>query len=285
MRVFTDWLSIMAVDNGCTRGGIAAGMQACHLAQLRMNPCPGPIQAKLAEIVIHRAPRAVLPGQIPPRAAGAQHVEDAIDDALDRHVSTCRACADVRTEYQRIDALILGLPAPVPLPDLPPQLLHEWGQEDARNMTLPLASTHTRSTQTLTEEHVALNGHVRSERLLPVHPTSTSPHARFSSRHRRFASGLGAAVAAMLVLAFTLVFLAQSRGSLSPANGHLNGPTPAAATRWQAAYLASDGHLHTVTLDGAHDTTGPLLPTTGFIQQTDAGWVDAAAAPDGHAIA
>jgi hypothetical protein len=206
-------------------------------------------------------------------------------DALDGHVSTCRACAAVRAEYQRLDALILGLPAPVPLSGLPPRLLHEWDQEDAQRMALPVASPQTRDTGTLTDDHVALNGHVRGERLFAVHPTSTSPHVPFSSRRRRFAGGLGAAVAAIVVVAFTLVFLAQSRGNPGPGNGPQHGATSSAVTGWQAAYLASDGHLHTITLDGAHDITGPLLPTTDFIRQTDAGWVDAAAAPDGHAIA
>jgi hypothetical protein len=218
-------------------------------------------------------------------AARSMDLSAADRDALDRHVSTCRGCAAVRAEYQRMDALILRLPAPVPLPDLPPRLLREWDQEDARGMAWPFASPQTRDTGTLPDEHVALNGHVRDERLLPVQPTATSAHTPVSLRQRRFASGLGAAVAAMLVLAFTLVFLAQSRGSTGPGNGHQHGSTPAATTGWQAAYLASDGHLHTVTLDGAHDTTGPLLPATGFIRQTDAGWVDAAAAPDGRAIA
>jgi hypothetical protein len=206
-------------------------------------------------------------------------------DALDRHVASCRACAAVRAEYQRMDALILGLPAPAALPGLPPRLLRQWDQEDAGRMAMPVASPQTRDTETLPDETVALNSHVHSERSLSMHPISTSPHARYSSRRRRVASGLGAAVAAMLVLAFTLVFLVQSRGNPGPRNGHQNGSTPPAVTGWQAAYLASDGHLHTVTLDGAHDTTGPLLPATDFIRQTDAGWVDAVAAPDGHAIA
>ncbi len=45
--------------------------------------------------------------------------------ALDRHVATCPACAIVRAEYQRMDALIRGLPAPAGFSELPPRLA-QW---------------------------------------------------------------------------------------------------------------------------------------------------------------
>ena len=56
-------------------------MQARQLAQVRMDIEPGAITTPLPKLVIHRLPGTILAGQIAPRAAGPQDIEDALGDA------------------------------------------------------------------------------------------------------------------------------------------------------------------------------------------------------------
>jgi hypothetical protein len=195
--------------------------------------------------------------------------------ALERHVATCAACTIVRAEYQRMDALIRSLPAPAGFAELPPRLAHALLTSDQGNQ---------RSIFDVT----AQDGHIRTERLSPMqHPTSSPPPTIPTSRRRSGAALVGAVMAVVIVAAFAFVFLA--RAHVGTGQGPVSTPVPTAPpltpANEQAAYLGTDGHLHEATLDGAHDSTGPLLPSTNFISQGDMGWVDAAAAPDGRQIA
>src|SRR5215469_9106409 len=82
--------------------------------------------------------------------------------ALEGHVATCPACAIVRAEYQRMDALIRGLPAPAAFSEIPPRLAQSllFSEEENQQSIFDVMSP---------------NGHIRSERLSPMHPTSSSP--------------------------------------------------------------------------------------------------------------
>src|SRR5262245_35365649 len=73
----------LTVNDGRVGTGLTPGMEAGQLAQHCMDAHPGPIELLAAEIVIDRLPGAVLARQIPPGAAGAQNVRDAISDAAD----------------------------------------------------------------------------------------------------------------------------------------------------------------------------------------------------------
>ena len=127
-----------------------------------------------------------------------------------------------------------------------------------------------------------------------MHPTVSPPPTLPTSRRRSIAALVGAAMAAVIVTAFAFTFLARAHagvgtGPTGPSQRTVSTtvrattlPTPGSE---EAAYLGADGHLHEVTLDGAHDTTGPLLPSTVFISQGNNGWVDAAASPDGRELA
>jgi hypothetical protein len=204
--------------------------------------------------------------------------------ALDRHVASCHACAAVRAEYRRMDGLILHLPPPAQLADFPLEVValpHQF---------LEMEGGH------LVSEDMSPQGHIHSERLsTSMHSASRPPALPSPARRRRSTAWLGASMAAIIVVAFTLVFLAYSRGGAGTGSSRRFSSTPAATPGYsatplplqdeQAAYLAGDGHLHEVSLDGAHDITGLQLPMTDFIRQTNAGWVDAAASPSGAAIA
>jgi hypothetical protein len=199
-------------------------------------------------------------------------------NALERHVATCTACTFVRAEYQHMEALIRSLPAPARFSELPPRL------------TQALLTPPER-TQPGNFDDVSSNGQIQNERLSPMHPTSSPPPAISTSRRRSVAALVGAVMAAVIVLAFAFTFLARSHVGVGNGPGQRSSSTPVrttpplTSTSEQAAYLGADGHLHEVTLNGAHDKTGPLLPSTDFISQTDTGWMDAAASPNGREIA
>ena len=63
-------------------------------------------------------------------AAGPGDLSATEHAALDAHVVTCEACAAVRADYARMDALFRGLPAPAALASLPAELLALQRQEE-----------------------------------------------------------------------------------------------------------------------------------------------------------
>ena len=50
-----------------------------HGAQGAVEPFPGSVFGPAAEVLVHRLPRREVMGQHPPRAAGAQRVQDAVE--------------------------------------------------------------------------------------------------------------------------------------------------------------------------------------------------------------
>src|SRR5215472_9504928 len=106
----------------------------------------------------------------------------------------------VRAEYQRMDSLIRGLPAPAGFAKLPPRL--------AQALLTPDEEDQRRIFDVTTQ-----NGHIRrdrTERLSPLHPTSTPPTIP-TSRRRSVAALIGTVMAAVIVAAFAFAFLAHSR--------------------------------------------------------------------------
>ncbi len=135
--------------------------------------------------------------------------------ALAAHLATCPACAAVYTQYQQLDAHIHQLPAPAPLPGLPPKLLALWEAEERRELGEDMpAAAQTREKPMRT--------------LQPTNPTPfpsgpLPPQRRFS---RRFVSGLSAVAAALVLVLLTTAVLA-SRLHNSSTTSPTNTPGPA----------------------------------------------------------
>jgi len=84
-----------------------------------------------------KTPIAALCAEWAPLLA-ASHPDDLLPNqqaALEAHVASCPACAAARADYLAMDGLIRRLPAPTPLPGLPPALLQHWRREDERQVT------------------------------------------------------------------------------------------------------------------------------------------------------
>jgi hypothetical protein len=64
--------------------GITPSPPADRASQGLMDPLPDPLQAPPAECRIHRWPRRILAREIAPGTAGAQHVEDGVDQEPER---------------------------------------------------------------------------------------------------------------------------------------------------------------------------------------------------------
>ena len=77
-------LDRLAVDDSGAGLGITAEVHAEPFAQRRVDPLPGPIQAPFPEIVVDRLPRRPLLGQEAPSAAGAQLIEDRVEERAQR---------------------------------------------------------------------------------------------------------------------------------------------------------------------------------------------------------
>src|SRR5262249_48118067 len=92
-----------AIDDRRTRRRLASCPLAGPFPQVRMHPFPGPIATKLAKIVIHRAPRTVLAGQVTPGTASADQIKQSIDDAsqVKTSVSTARPSRRKRSRHNR----------------------------------------------------------------------------------------------------------------------------------------------------------------------------------------
>ena len=83
--VFTDWLSMMAAPSASSGGcGLAALSLPQHGMQRVVGSLPGSIPAPSTEIMECSAPRRQVVGEHPPRAAGAQHEADGVDDLAPR---------------------------------------------------------------------------------------------------------------------------------------------------------------------------------------------------------
>ncbi len=136
--------------------------------------------------------------------------------ALAAHLATCPACAAVYTQYQQLDAHIHHLPAPAPLPGLPPKLLALWEAEERRvpGEDAPVPS-QTREKPMRT---------IQPPNLTPFPSGPLPPQRRFS---RRFVSGLSAAAAVLVLVLLTTAVLASrlhNTATGSPTN------TPGTAT-------------------------------------------------------
>lgn len=239
-----------------------------------------------------------------PLLAANARDRSAVDQiALDRHVASCAACAATRTDYATMDGLLRGLAAPDPLPGLPPRLLAAWHDTNAgrfagftRFARLRAWGRRSGTLEEMVLDETLVNGH-ESEgmRLMQTTSADPTPVARHTPPRRRLAGWLGGTAAVAVVLLFALAFALLSHGGAGPGAGHKTGQGTglprATATMLpvgprQAAYLAQDGHLHYVSLDGAHDTTGPALPGITWISQAfNDGGARTAVAPDGSAIA
>jgi hypothetical protein len=76
-----DGLHTLAVDDGCTGVGVATDALALSTVQRAIQQVPSTLEAKAPEMLEHRLPGREVGGEVPPGAAGAQHVEDSIEDA------------------------------------------------------------------------------------------------------------------------------------------------------------------------------------------------------------
>jgi hypothetical protein len=74
----------LAVDDAGARLGLPAGLGARRQGQHHPDPMPHAVLAEAAEVAVDRAPGRERPRQHPPRAAGAQQVEDGVEDVAQR---------------------------------------------------------------------------------------------------------------------------------------------------------------------------------------------------------
>src|SRR5262245_27561532 len=70
----------LAVHDRCRGVGVATSPQAYSAAQRLMNPLPDAVQMPLAPCRIRGLPRRILPWERAPGTAGAQHVEEGVDE-------------------------------------------------------------------------------------------------------------------------------------------------------------------------------------------------------------
>ncbi|MEO6890387.1 MAG: PQQ-binding-like beta-propeller repeat protein [Ktedonobacteraceae bacterium] len=134
--------------------------------------------------------------------------------ALREHLTSCAACAATQVAYREMDALILGLPAVAPLPDL---VFEDGGRVPAKSIQKGVVtSMKTIQDRNARQEQEALpwSGEVT---VLPGHPRQPPRRVRFG----RLVS-LSAAVlfVGVLVGSFLLLFAARHPGmGNTPANG------------------------------------------------------------------
>ena len=55
--------------------------------------------------------------------------------ALEKHVESCKACADTLTQYLSMDTQLRYSSRVEPLPELPPELLKIWGKQDHQQVS------------------------------------------------------------------------------------------------------------------------------------------------------
>ena len=70
----------LAVNDTRAGGGLLADTASHLLTQLVVDVLPGAIEAPTPVVVMCRAPRRELVGQMPPRTAGTHEIEDTVDD-------------------------------------------------------------------------------------------------------------------------------------------------------------------------------------------------------------
>jgi hypothetical protein len=230
-------------------------------------------------------------------AARPDDLAPADRDALQAHVASCPACSAVQTAYREMDARILRLPDPQPLPGVPESLLQLWAAEDqqasARRQTTG-ASHHGRGIDVTGRsqpgsESIGWNHRMRT-------PPSAPPSQHAPRRSQR-AIGAWVGVAAVVVVVglFATLFALLPHGQNTAGGKHPTATNPGASTsvtpdpipaaQLRAAYLGKDGHLHLVSMDGKRDTVGPKLPGVTDISATFLPWADASASPDGRFVA
>jgi hypothetical protein len=211
--------------------------------------------------------------------------------ALEAHVASCQACLGARANYHLMDTLIRGLPAPAPLPAIPPRLAQLWADEDGRVVTRVAAPQVAGNGRGAADE-TGPNHRGMEQRMSAMSPLPAERHATPPRATRRPAGWIGASAAVAVALLFTLVFLSLARGqhvgsgSVATPPAARTTPTLAAplAGDWRAAYLGQDGRVHTVAPDGSRDLPGSRLPNARFI--TDPlPLADTAASPDGRSLA
>src|SRR5262249_14217080 len=78
---FLDGLHALAVHNRRARVRMAAGALTFCTVQGRIDRVQSVLAAESPEMVIHGLPGGKILGEIAPGAAGAQHVEDGVEDA------------------------------------------------------------------------------------------------------------------------------------------------------------------------------------------------------------
>jgi hypothetical protein len=81
---FLDRLDALAVHDGRARIGMSSDALALGAVQGRIERVQGVLAAELPEMVVHRLPGREIRGELAPRAAGAQHVEDGVEDTAKR---------------------------------------------------------------------------------------------------------------------------------------------------------------------------------------------------------
>ncbi|HLW03522.1 MAG TPA: hypothetical protein VKT82_33055 [Ktedonobacterales bacterium] len=158
----------------------------------------------------------------------AAHLDDlSIEErrALDAHVSSCRACAAVRADYQRMAAQIRGLPDPRTRPGFPPWLLalQEAARRDAsaQPQIIPFHSL---------EKHMQMQKEPGRAVPAPT-PGNQDQHPR-----RRVVSWV-TAVAALVVIALITAALLASHAGKPSTTGHPGNTTtssPAASKGWSS---------------------------------------------------
>lgn len=151
--------------------------------------------------------------------------------ALDAHVASCRACAAVRADYQRMDARIRSLPDPRIRPDLPPWLL-----------ALQAAGTRDAPAPSVMTSLHSLENHMQTHKEPGMPMPAPTPISQGRPTRRRVVSWATAVAALVVIALITTALLASHAGKPATAGGPKNSTaTPASSQGWTV--IAGLDHL------------------------------------------
>lgn len=231
------------------------------------------------------------PGRTPACDSIAPLLEDLHDGLLgaaerarvERHVTACPYCTDRLGRYAAVDRLVRAAPPPHVDGRLRAAL---YARIEDAELDRALVRRAGHAGYADPPEQPEPRWQPEANR-----PTQPAPEPRRGGGWNTGRPWLGGAAAAAVVLALTLVLTLIPRHLRGPAMGTVtsrpsattqhtpaSGALPAFAD-WRAAYLATDGAVHVVSLDGTTELTGPRLH--GLTNDS----IFAGMSPDGHHLA
>lgn len=173
---------------------------------------------------------------------------------LAAHIATCAVCQAHLATFAQADAALLAAPQP----SAPPLVRMLLARRIAAASAAPALQSQLPPPR---EDHIAM-------------ATNTPRQQRGNTQPRFVVAALAALL--IVVLAFA-VFRTAANGKNSPgatnttSSAHATPTLGTPGTTDVVAYLGADHHLHFVTATG-HNTTGPALPQTAFIDTTQNAW-------------